>query len=212
MAPMASPLPPHPADRLVFYCRTTSASTAPCTSRRMCCPTHCACYCAPSVPRYLINRPLKNPLVNFGPKKSLPAPETLNPYLKSPNPESCALHPEQCTLTPPGGETRRGPHEQPGSNGEPSLSALTPERTADAQNRLTNSPGHLWRDKWTALSGPRSPPLIPGRSQHDHRVIPSEGFRMLSRTTLLTPNPAPETRNSEPRTRINQLNAQMWAS
>jgi len=32
--------------RLVFYCRTTSASTAPCTSRRMCCPTHCASYCA----------------------------------------------------------------------------------------------------------------------------------------------------------------------
>ena len=25
------------AQRLVFYCRTTSASTAPCTSRRMCC-------------------------------------------------------------------------------------------------------------------------------------------------------------------------------
>ena len=32
--------------RLGFYCRTTSASTAPCTSRRMCCPTHCASYCA----------------------------------------------------------------------------------------------------------------------------------------------------------------------
>ena len=32
--------------RLVFYCRTTSASTAPCTSRRMCCPTHCASYSA----------------------------------------------------------------------------------------------------------------------------------------------------------------------
>ena len=30
------------AERLVFYCRTTSASTTPCTSRRMCCPTHCA--------------------------------------------------------------------------------------------------------------------------------------------------------------------------
>ena len=30
--------------RLVFYCRTTSASTAPCTSRRLCCPTHCASY------------------------------------------------------------------------------------------------------------------------------------------------------------------------
>ena len=26
-------------ERLVFYCRRTSASTAPCTSRRMCCPT-----------------------------------------------------------------------------------------------------------------------------------------------------------------------------
>ena len=32
--------------RLVLYCRTTSASTAPCTSRRMCCLTHCASYCA----------------------------------------------------------------------------------------------------------------------------------------------------------------------
>ena len=38
------------AERFVFYCRTTSASTAPCTSRRMCCPTHCAIYCAPSQP------------------------------------------------------------------------------------------------------------------------------------------------------------------
>ena len=27
--------------------RTTSASTAPCTSRRACCPTHCAGDCAP---------------------------------------------------------------------------------------------------------------------------------------------------------------------
>ena len=32
--------------RLVLYCRTTSASTAPCTPRGMCCPTHCASYCA----------------------------------------------------------------------------------------------------------------------------------------------------------------------
>jgi len=30
---------------LVFHCRTISASTAPCTPRRMCCPTHCAGYC-----------------------------------------------------------------------------------------------------------------------------------------------------------------------
>ena len=37
--------------KLVCYCRTTSASTAPCTSRRMCCPTHCASYCAPSTLR-----------------------------------------------------------------------------------------------------------------------------------------------------------------
>ena len=31
-------------------CRTTRASTAPCSSRRMCCPTHCASYCAPFQP------------------------------------------------------------------------------------------------------------------------------------------------------------------
>jgi hypothetical protein len=30
----------------IFFCRTTSASTAPCTSRRMCCLTHYASYCA----------------------------------------------------------------------------------------------------------------------------------------------------------------------
>ena len=36
-------------ERLVFYCRTTSASTAPGTSRRMCCLTHCAAYCASSL-------------------------------------------------------------------------------------------------------------------------------------------------------------------
>jgi len=35
---------------LVFYCRTTSASTAPCTFGRMCYPTHCASYCAPCPP------------------------------------------------------------------------------------------------------------------------------------------------------------------
>ena len=40
----------HPDQRLVFYCRATSASTAPCTSRRMCCLTHCASYCAPCQP------------------------------------------------------------------------------------------------------------------------------------------------------------------
>jgi len=34
-------------ERLVLYCRATSASTAPCTSRRTCCSTHCASYCAP---------------------------------------------------------------------------------------------------------------------------------------------------------------------
>ena len=30
---------------MVFYCRTISASTVSCTSRRMCCFTHCAVYC-----------------------------------------------------------------------------------------------------------------------------------------------------------------------
>jgi len=37
-------------ERFVLHCRTTGASTAPCTSRRMCCPTHCASYCAPCQP------------------------------------------------------------------------------------------------------------------------------------------------------------------
>ena len=32
--------------RLVVRCRTTSASTAPCIPRRICCLTHCASYCA----------------------------------------------------------------------------------------------------------------------------------------------------------------------
>ena len=36
--------------RLVFYCRTITASTAPNTSKRMCCPTHCASHCAPCQP------------------------------------------------------------------------------------------------------------------------------------------------------------------
>ena len=43
-------LPRDSQERLVFYCRTTSASTAPCTSRRMCCPTLCASYYAPCQP------------------------------------------------------------------------------------------------------------------------------------------------------------------
>ena len=38
------------SEKLVFYCRTTSASTAPCTSRRRCCLTHCASDCAPCQP------------------------------------------------------------------------------------------------------------------------------------------------------------------
>ena len=44
-----APAPP-PEDRLVCYCRTTSASSAPCTSRRVCGPAHCASYCAPCQP------------------------------------------------------------------------------------------------------------------------------------------------------------------
>ena len=34
----------------MFHCRSTSASTASCTFRRMCCPTHCASYCASCQP------------------------------------------------------------------------------------------------------------------------------------------------------------------
>ena len=37
-------------ERLVFYCRTTSATTAPCAPRRICCLTLCASYCAPCQP------------------------------------------------------------------------------------------------------------------------------------------------------------------
>jgi len=48
--------PSQPQMRLVVYCRTTSTSTAPCTSRRMCCPTHCARYCAPCQPLLRANR------------------------------------------------------------------------------------------------------------------------------------------------------------
>ena len=50
-APPWSPAPPGSAtERLVFCCRATSASTAPCTSRRMYYLTHCASYCAPCQP------------------------------------------------------------------------------------------------------------------------------------------------------------------
>jgi len=38
------------SERLVFYCRTTSTRTAPCTCRWMCVPTHCASHCAPCQP------------------------------------------------------------------------------------------------------------------------------------------------------------------
>ena len=40
----------HTQERFAFYCRKISASTASCTSRRMCCPTHCASYCASCQP------------------------------------------------------------------------------------------------------------------------------------------------------------------
>ena len=50
----AAAYPCHPPlqndERLVFCCRTTSASSAPCTSRRICCHMHCASYCAPCQP------------------------------------------------------------------------------------------------------------------------------------------------------------------
>ena len=35
---------------LVFHCQTTSVRTAPCTSRRMYCPTHCAGWSSPCQP------------------------------------------------------------------------------------------------------------------------------------------------------------------
>ena len=38
---------PGQEDILVSYCRAASVSSAPCKPRRMCCPTHCASYCAP---------------------------------------------------------------------------------------------------------------------------------------------------------------------
>ena len=52
-APMRAPCRLSQAARLVFHCRTTSASTAPCSSSRMCCPAHCAVYCAPCQPLLL---------------------------------------------------------------------------------------------------------------------------------------------------------------
>ena len=56
--PVLAPPPSSPSsevtrdkERLVFYHRKTSSSTAPCTSRRACYPTHCANYSAPCQPR-----------------------------------------------------------------------------------------------------------------------------------------------------------------
>ena len=40
----------NPEERLIYYCRTISASTAPCTSRRMCRPTHCNSHYSPCQP------------------------------------------------------------------------------------------------------------------------------------------------------------------
>ena len=47
--PIALCVGPH-IERLVFHCRTTGASTPPCTSRRMCWPMHCDSYCVPCQP------------------------------------------------------------------------------------------------------------------------------------------------------------------
>ena len=41
---------PFQRERSLIYCRTASASTAPRTSRSICCPTDCASYCAPCQP------------------------------------------------------------------------------------------------------------------------------------------------------------------
>jgi hypothetical protein len=43
-------LSPPGRDMLVIHCRTTNASTAPCKSRRACCPARGASYCAPCQP------------------------------------------------------------------------------------------------------------------------------------------------------------------
>jgi len=47
--------------RLISYCRTASASTAPCKSRRMCCPTCCANFCAPCQPLLACRPPRAQP-------------------------------------------------------------------------------------------------------------------------------------------------------
>ena len=70
-------------ERLVFYCRTTSASTAPHMPQRTCCP--CA-YVLITVPPVSRSCEL--------------TPETLRPTPCTLHPRSCTLHSTPCTLQP----------------------------------------------------------------------------------------------------------------
>ena len=91
--------------RVVFHCPTTGTSTAPCTPRRTCCPTHCATYCDPC--QTLLRAFSKIPQIAAAKEKGLVKPSggLLNPsgggLLK---PSGGLLKPSGGLLKPSGGQ------------------------------------------------------------------------------------------------------------
>ena len=142
-------------ERLVSYCQTASASTAPCTSRRMCCPTHCASYCAPCQP--LLDVHVGRQMPGYRPPDSVNFPRTRRDF---------------------GIFLESGPLR-------------------------TIPPGHLWRDKWTAPSGPLSLPVLRStqwfelvRRGHDedHRTVEKSDIPSGVQKFISQHGPAPHPR------------------
>ena len=92
----------HP-QRLVLYCRTTSANTAPCTSRRVCCPTHCASYCAvdhAACARTGYDPHIETRTLSIRTSPSTRAPSRLHPRTSTLTPQPPTINYHNNTITP----------------------------------------------------------------------------------------------------------------
>ena len=95
---------PYSSKILVFSCRTTSASTAPCTPRRMCCLTHCASYCALLASIFRLDS-ISTSYVQLTRLKTqshsmVCTPQISHPILENLDPEPTTYNLQSATLTP----------------------------------------------------------------------------------------------------------------
>ena len=157
-------------ERLVFYCRTTSASTAPCTSRRMCCLTHCARYCAPCQPLLrAFSRWIRSPPPTPG-SKAYPAaaPRSSTPAPRAPrrldHPLSLIAYPQHILASVlVEGKGRVEPVLSLALSLSPlSLASLSPEPEPQRPHAPPPS-GSLLRASGSARSSPTCDPTPPWR-------------------------------------------------